>query len=115
MAYPRQGRRAGLVAPTQCGIQADVGSPLHGHSVGATPWDHLRCNHITSLDRSVQPNMRSAPASGLGFAWKAGYGRGRPGSVPGQAGRFAGRGLPGDWLLFNVKVTSETASAMCRI
>lgn len=114
MAYPRQGGRAGWVAPTQCGIQADVGSPLHSHSVRATPWDHLRCNHITCLDRSIA-NMRSAPASRLGFMQKAGYGRGRPVSVPGQGGCFAGRGLPGDWLLFNVKVTSETASAMCRI
>lgn len=95
--------------------QADVGSVLHGHSVKATPWDQLRCNHITSLDQSVQPNTRSAPPSGLGFTQEAGYGCGRPGSVPGQGGCSAGRGLPGDWLLFNVKVTSETASAMCRI
>lgn len=68
MAYPRPGTREGEVSGTNpVWHQADVGSLLHGHSVKATPWDHLRCNHITSLDHSVQPNTRSAPPSGLGF------------------------------------------------
>lgn len=68
MAYPRPGTREGGVSGTNpVWHQADDGSPLHGHSVKATPWDHLRCSHITSLDHSVQPNTRSAPPSGLGF------------------------------------------------
>lgn len=77
-------REGGVSGTNPVWHRADVGSPLHGRSVKATPWDHLRCNHITSLDHSVQPNTRSAPPSGLGFTRKAGYGCGRPASVPGQ-------------------------------
>lgn len=111
MAQPRPDRGRGRCRQPSVASKQMLALPSTVSQSGATPRDHLRCSRIPILDQSEE----RAGVRGSVHAEKQVMAMGGPALSQGRLGVWAARGLPGDWLLFNVKVTSETASAMCRI